>query len=377
MNPTVSTTTRCHLDAIGRVPHARRAALVATLKGLCLALALTAAQAEPASSSRAAPTKAETQVAPGATPDSQRTHAVKGAPRPDASSAPVPQIDPLEHLRGRLAERLGRRVTTPEGAPREVKLMTHMPAPRGARAVGKVHQRSSSAPAQGMGPHAPHWSYEGATGAQAWAQLKPEFALCGRGQRQSPIDIRDGIALQLEEVRFDYRASSVRVTDTGHTVQADVDGGNTMTVMGRRYELVQFHFHRPSEERIDGRQFEMSAHLVHRDAEGALAVVAVLLEPGPAHPVVQAVWSALPLERGGVLAASAPINPADLLPTDRRYYTYMGSLTTPPCTEDVVWVVMQQPVAVSPAQVGVFTRLYPMNARPVQPVAGRRIKQSE
>jgi carbonic anhydrase len=377
MNPTVSTTTRCRPDVLGRVPHARRAALVAAVKGMCLALAATAVQAGPASPPHAAPTKPDSPVAPGVMPGSQRTHAVKGAPRTDASAAPAPQIDPLEHLRGRLAERLGRRVTTPEESPREVKLVTHMPAPRDARAGRKAHQRPSTATAAGVDARAPHWSYEGATGAQAWAQLKPEFALCGRGQRQSPIDIRDGIALQLDEVRFDYRASSVRVTDTGHTVQADVDGGNTMTVMGRRYELVQFHFHRPSEERIDGRQFEMSAHLVHRDAAGALAVVAVLLEPGPAHPVVQAVWSALPLERGGVLAASAPINPADLLPNDRRYYTYMGSLTTPPCTEDVVWVVMQQPVAVSPAQVGVFSRLYPMNARPVQPVAGRRIKQSE
>jgi carbonic anhydrase len=344
---------------------------------MCLALAVTAAQAGPASPPHAVPTKPDTPVAPGATRDSQRMHAAKDAPRTGATSAPAPQIDSLEHLRSRLAERLGRRMISPEESPREVKLVRHVPAPRDARAGRKAHQRPSTGPAHGVDAQTSNWRYEGATGAQAWAQLKPEFALCGRGQRQSPIDIRDGIALQLDEVRFDYRASSVRVTDTGHTVQADVDGGNTMTVMGRRYELVQFHFHRPSEERIDGRQFEMSAHLVHRDAEGALAVVAVLLEPGPAHPVVQAVWNALPLERGGVLAATAPINPAELLPTDRRYFTYMGSLTTPPCTEDVVWVVMQQPVAVSPAQLGVFTRLYPMNARPVQPIAGRRIKQSE
>jgi len=308
--------------------------------------------------------------------------AVPPAPTaPAAHAATTAPVDPLEKLRARLAERLGRRVATNHESPRDVKLVTHLPAaaPSAALAGQKARKPAPAVAVEGPGKghDAPGWSYEGATGPHAWAQLKPEFALCGRGRRQSPIDIRDGMALPLDELHFDYRASAVRVVDTGHTVQADVDGGNFLSVMGRRYELVQFHFHRPSEERIDGRQFEMSVHLVHRDAAGALAVVAVLLEPGPAHPVVQTVWSALPLEPGGVLAASTPINPADLLPTDRRYYTYMGSLTTPPCTEEVVWVVLQQPVAVSAAQVGVFARLYPMNARPVQPVAGRRIKQSQ
>ena len=130
------------------------------------------------------------------------------------------------------------------------------------------------------------------------------------------------------------------------------------------------------EERIDGRQFDMVAHLVHRDPEGRLAVVAVLLDRGSAHNVVQQVWNNLPLEKGEPLAARLPLDLNELLPADRRYYTYMGSLTTPPCSEGVLWMVMQQPVSVSTEQIDVFARLYPMNARPLQQAAGRLIKQS-
>ena len=150
----------------------------------------------------------------------------------------------------------------------------------------------------------------------------------------------------------------------------------TIEVNGKRYALLQFHFHRPSEERINGRRFEMDAHLVHKDAEGRLAVVAVLLERGAAQPLLQTVWNNLPLEKHEAFAARAPIDLNQLLPTDRRYYTYMGSLTTPPCSEGVLWMVMQQPVTISPEQIDVFSRLYPMNARPVQQAAGRLIKQS-
>ena len=147
--------------------------------------------------------------------------------------------------------------------------------------------------------------------------------------------------------------------------------------MGRRFDLLQFHFHRPSEERIDGRQFDMVAHLVHKDPEGRLAVVAVLLDRGSAHPLVQTVWNNLPLEKGEEVRAG------DLLDLERSCcrrtsatYTYMGSLTTPPCSEGVLWMVMKQPVRISPDQIAVFSRLYPMNARPIQSVSGRLIKES-
>ena len=147
-----------------------------------------------------------------------------------------------------------------------------------------------------------------------------------------------------------------------------------MEIMGRRYELQQFHFHRPSEERIDGKPFDMVVHLVHKDAEGRLAVVAVLLERGSAQPVVQTVWNNLPLEKGDEVPVRAPLDPSGLLPAERGYYTYMGSLTTPPCSEGVLWMVMKTPQPVSPEQLGIFARLYPMNARPVQapPAASSR-----
>jgi carbonic anhydrase len=228
----------------------------------------------------------------------------------------------------------------------------------------------------GKAERAAHWSYSGLGGPQVWGRLKPEFSSCAVGQRQSPIDIRDGIVLDLEPVQFDYQPSGFSVIDNGHTVQVNVAAGNSIEVNGRRFALQQFHFHRPSEERINGRQFEMDAHLVHKDADGRLAVVAVLLERGAAQPLLQTVWNNLPLEKNEEFAARAQIDLNQLLPADRRYYTYMGSLTTPPCSEGVLWLVMQQPVPMSAQQIDIFSRLYPMNARPIQAAAGRMIKQS-
>lgn len=242
---------------------------------------------------------------------------------------------------------------------------------------GRLHVVSKARPAKTAKPaHPVHWSYEGEGGPAHWAELKPEYQLCGSGERQSPIDIRDGIEVDLAPIGFTYQPSGFAVLDNGHTVQVNVGAGNTLEVLGRRYELQQFHFHTPSEELVDGRRFDMVVHLVHKDEVGRLAVVAVLLEKGAGHELVQTVWNNLPLERGLALVAPGAIDPAGLLPEQRGYYTYMGSLTTPPCSEDVLWMVMRQPVQVSEAQLAIFAKLYPMNARPVQPAHGRLIKQS-
>jgi carbonic anhydrase len=139
---------------------------------------------------------------------------------------------------------------------------------------------------------------------------------------------------------------------------------------------VQFHFHRPSEERINGRQYDMVVHLVHKAVDGRLAVVAVLLDRGSAQAIVQSVWNNLPLEKGDEVHAGTRIDLSQLLPEDKRYYTYMGSMTTPPCSEGVLWMVMKQPVPISVEQVAIFARLYPMNARPIQQADGRLIKES-
>ncbi len=254
----------------------------------------------------------------------------------------------------------------------------HAAVPETAPAPAARAARARPAAPKAATPHggAAHWDYNGPAGPQTWGGLKPEFSLCGSGQRQSPIDIRGGLAVDLEPVRFDYQSSRFSVIDNGHTVQANVAPGNAIELGGNRFELQQFHFHRPSEERIDGRQFEMSLHLVHRDTQGRLAVVTLLLEKGQPQPAVQKVWNNLPLEKNQDVPARVALDLNELLPADSRYYTYMGSLTTPPCTEGVQWVVMRQPVTVAPEQIELFARIYPMNARPVQQASGRRIMQS-
>ena len=224
-------------------------------------------------------------------------------------------------------------------------------------------------------PHA-HWSYEGETGPEFWGSLSPENSACRTGTRQSPIDIREGIKVDQEAIQFDYKPSYFRIIDNGHTIQVNYGQGSRLAVMGREFELVQFHFHRPSEERIEGRAFDMVAHLVHKDLSGKLAVVSVLLERGSANPFIQTLWNNLPLEQNAEYTPKTPLQIADLLPARHEYFAYMGSLTTPPCTEGVLWLVLKQPVQLSAEQIGVFARFYANNARPVQDPAGRVIKES-
>lgn len=319
-----------------------------------------------------APTLAQASDAHGAAP----------APTKLATAPAAAQVDPMDTLRQRLTEKLSNPAKTVDGQPPgELKMTIKAPAAKPAAGGHGAPARSAARPGgkavpDGHGDGAPHWAYNGAGGPQQWANLKPEFSLCSTGQRQSPIDIRGGLSVDLEPVRFDYQASKFAVVDNGHTVQVNLNQGNAIEVGGKRYELLQFQFHRPSEERIDGRQFEMSLHLVHRNEQGQLAVVGLLFDKGPPHPVLQQVWNNLPLEKNDENQASNPIELADLLPADRRYYTYMGSLTTPPCSEGVKWIVMRQPVTLTKEQIDIFARMYPMNARPIQAVAGRRIMQS-
>ena len=320
----------------------------------------------------------------------------KPAAKPGAAGAPV---DPMDTLREKLASKLGAVKAPDAQSPYVVRVVSKSgeavhgsaaavaegkPAAGHAAADGhgapKPSRRQAAKPAGGHVPDghagAAHWAYNGAGGPEQWGGMKPEFSACATGSRQSPIDIRSGVRVDLEPIQFDYRPTGFRVVDNGHTIQVNVGGGNSIEVQGRRYDLLQFHFHRPSEERIDGRQFDMVAHLVHKDPEGRLAVVAVLLDRGSAHPLVQTVWNNLPLEKNTEVAAGTALDMTNLLPADRRYFTYMGSLTTPPCSEGVLWMVMQQPVPIAVDQVNVFSRLYPMNARPIQSASGRLIKQS-
>jgi carbonic anhydrase len=257
-----------------------------------------------------------------------------------------------------------------------------MRANQQARAEAAARAKKVAAVAAAAPPPAPPkffsntWSYEGETGPANWGKINPAWSKCGSGNRQSPIDLRDGMKVELEQITFDYHPSTFNVTDNGHTVQVMVGGGNFVNVQNRMYELMQFHFHRPSEERINGRGYEMVVHLVHKDVEGRILMLALLLERGKPQPVIQTVWNNLPLEKLETMAPAVVLDPMDLLPARRDYFTFMGSMTTPPCQEGVLWIVMKEPVQASPAQLALFSRLYPLNARPVQAGSGRIIKES-
>ncbi|MGZ3239157.1 MAG: carbonic anhydrase [Burkholderiaceae bacterium] len=221
-----------------------------------------------------------------------------------------------------------------------------------------------------------HWSYDGEDGPSHWGKLNTAWAQCATGKRQSPIDIHDGIKVDLEPIQFEYKPVHFKVTDNGHTIQVDLEPGNHFTLTGHTYELLQFHFHRPSEEHVNGKGFQMVVHLVHKGDDGKLAVVALLIDEGVANSIIQNVWNNLPLEKSDPVVPTGLIDVSQLLPMSREYYTYMGSLTTPPCSEDVLWMVMKQPIKMSAPQIAIFARLYPMNARPVQPNDARIIKES-
>ncbi|MFN8893776.1 MAG: carbonic anhydrase family protein, partial [Betaproteobacteria bacterium] len=217
------------------------------------------------------------------------------APRPDPKAAAPAADDSLEQLRQRLTGRLaGQAVRSVVTSPSSVKVVSRSEAPAGAppsaRSVARPPRPAAAptAPAAAAPPAlAAEWAYQGDGAPAAWSRLKPEYRLCGNGQRQSPIDIRGGLAVDLDPVVFGWADSRFGVIDSGRTVQANFAPGSHVEIGGQRFELMHLHFNRPSEHRIDGRQFEMSAHLVHRDAQGNLAIVALLFDRGPANAVVQ------------------------------------------------------------------------------------------
>jgi carbonic anhydrase len=226
----------------------------------------------------------------------------------------------------------------------------------------------------------PHWEYKGPTGPDKWGKVDSKFTSCSQGKVQSPIDIRstDAKHAALSPLTFEYQSSPLKLIDNGHTIQVNYAPGSFMTVDGKRYELLQFHFHKPSEERIDGKRYALVAHLVHKNAEGELAVVGVLMEPGPKRALIQTIFDHLPAQKEKeVEVPGVSINIASLLPENRAYYTFSGSLTTPPCSEGVTWYVMKHPVPVSAHEIAQFGHAYRMNARPVQAVNGRVVQVND
>jgi carbonic anhydrase len=222
------------------------------------------------------------------------------------------------------------------------------------------------------------WDYGDAHGPSHWGDLKPEFATCKNGHRQSPIDIRNPQKADVPPIQFDYKPSPLHIIDNGHTVMINYTPGSFITVGGKKYALKQFHFHLPSEEKINGKSYEMVVHLVHANEDGELAVVAVLLQKGENNPLVHQLWNHLPTEEGKEESLnSVQIDVAGLLPADLGYYTFSGSLTTPPCSENVTWFVLKHPATVSNTEIEQFSKIYQHNVRPVQPLYDRIVLESK
>lgn len=227
----------------------------------------------------------------------------------------------------------------------------------------------------GMADDTPNWGYKGKTSPEHWGEISKEFKTCSQGENQSPIDIttQKTKKAHLGHLKTDYKASSGERVNNGHSIQVNLDDGGSIDTPSGQYEIAQFHFHTPSEERIDGITYPLVAHLVHENEDGEAAVVAVLFKIGDENPALKKIFADLP-HRKAQEKLSHNFNPDTLLPENKGYYTYGGSLTTPPCSEGVTWYILKQPVELSREQLAEFQSVFPMNARPIQPVNGRTIK---
>ena len=222
------------------------------------------------------------------------------------------------------------------------------------------------------------WSYEGKDGPLHWGHLDPAYRACSDGKEQSPIDIRGAhLDKKLTPIEFHYIAGAMTLVNTGHTVQVTAAPGNYIVADGVRYDLVQFHFHHPGEESVKGTLPDMDVHLVHKSADGKIAVIAVRLNEGNANALLAALWQHLPKTAGASDKMPDSMSPLGLLPRDHGYWTYEGSLTAPPCTEGVRWFVMEQPVELSRDQLRTFGAIYRVNSRLLQSTHGRKIEASE
>lgn len=325
-------------------------------------------------------------------PAAKAAHAPAPAAAP-ASAAPAQAGKPVslvEQVRAAVADHQAGRVKqvslTIKPADAE-RTAAHAPVRTAAAGHGggssREYIRARAAALAGHGDaaagHEAHWDYEGTNGPERWGQMKPEFNACALGKRQSPIHIQSTEAVPgpAEPIEFHYGASGGSVVNNGHTIQVDLSGHNWIKVRGSAYKLVQFHFHHPAEEKVNYKGFAMVAHLVHKNEAGQLAVVAVLMDVGANNPFLQKVWTRMPLDTSDrVPLPDELLDMNELLPAEQRYFQFMGSLTTPPCTEGVLWMVLKQPVTLAPDQLKLFTKLFPMNARPVQAVNGRLVREA-
>ena len=222
----------------------------------------------------------------------------------------------------------------------------------------------------------PHWGYSGHGGPEHWGELDPAYETCAKGVNQSPINLTGFIEADMAPITFSYSGLATEILNNGHAIQANYAAGSAMTVAGKTFELKQFHFHSPSENQINGESFPMESHFVHADKDGNLAVIAVMHKIGDENAAMKKLWRQMPLEEGNKVGMASQVKAEELLPENRDYYRFNGSLTTPPCSEGVIWLVMKTPVTVSEAQVKQFIDAmgHPTN-RPIQATNARPILQ--
>ena len=223
-----------------------------------------------------------------------------------------------------------------------------------------------------------HWSYSGETGPAHWGELSPDFKMCAEGKNQSPIDLTGMVTGKLPNLKYDYGKSPLMLVNNGHTIRVNYAEGGDIWIGDERYHFLQFHFHSPSENQIEGESFPLEAHLVHANDQGELAVISVMFRIGPANPLLDKLWRYTPSMAPSTMSVSTgSIRVADLLPSSRDYYAFDGSLTTPPCSEGVRWLVLKQPVTASAEQIEKFRSFFGDHDtnRPLQPLNGRVIYQ--
>lgn len=223
-----------------------------------------------------------------------------------------------------------------------------------------------AADAPAHGGKAAHWSYEGAGNPEKWGDLQSDFKMCQLGLEQTPIDLSNGIKGDVGSVDYDYKPLPLRIVHNGHTIQVNADPGSACVIGGTRYELLQLHLHHPSEHLLAGKGFDLECHFVHKSSAGALAVTGVFIRPGAANPALKTFFESMPAKEGPEVKVGGAIDIAAVLPKAGGYFRYMGSLTTPPCSEGLTWTVYKEPIEASVEQIQKFASLFPKNARPLQ-----------
>ena len=218
------------------------------------------------------------------------------------------------------------------------------------------------------------WGYTGTGAAHNWGDLQRDFSVCKTGSEQSPVNIDRLQQTDLPPLQTNYQDNVLRVVNNGHTVQVNFDPGSTLSVGGQTYELLQFHFHTPSEHYINGASSPMEVHLVHKAQDGTLGVVGIMMNVGLHNPVVEGIWQNIPDAGMMKTIKTVMFSPSQILPEDLSYFKYEGSLTTPPCSEGVQWHVLKTPIELSQQQLAAFQRLFPVNARPIQPLGARSVQ---